>query len=754
MARGVRLNAESCRIATVVKEEGEAVSYMSCRLRNAGEQFFSMRLPEGAKLWGAYVEGEPVRPNRVAGGEILVPILKAPRDRAFDLGVIWSERPKKLGFGSELALTSPKLDLPAEAVDWDVFLPADYQVVGTSGNMKMLQRQVWYQQGLPGIVWQYARRVWRPLKVALKILAWVVGLGLVAWAFYVALRRVAKALRRKPKAAAEEAKSRPAFSWVTALVVLVILVFLAGMMLPALSRAREEGRKSVSKENLSQIGKAIFAYTQNNSEYFPPSLDALYPKYLGTKLAFRSPSTDEPYVYEGGRLSPSAASNERVAWERPDPEREGQNVLYVDGSVRWESLQPTAAGRRGWVQAARRVAGEEIGVSQRELAADLPAPAAEPAAEAEMQKVGDKGRLDKLLAAKSEARETARLEVARRDRYKDAMQLAEAHRKRGEYDQAEGQLRRAQRNAPESKEVEAEIDRLSQLKQVAPQAAAQPVARPEGALGMAATPREPMDGRRREKYGGAALFSLSDKLKDAGGEDWVEEVAVTDEEGGLLGLVTGKDKKLSLRHGGAVTIADGDLIVEGTEQEIRDVQEAAARLRGAMLEKSREITLARQKQQDEFAARRRAEFKRIAMAAKVKPRLTGGTISGSRGAGAMPIELSFPSAGTIAYPFHMDYAGTAQARIGMTCLRASTAVVTQAMIGMIVLMVVATLSWRRIKLGLPLAVVLALALIFSLRIGDEASKQYVVMALAGLILALPVLFTRLVTLARHAAKQK
>jgi len=39
--------------------------------------------------------------------------------------------------------------------------------------------------------------------------------------------------------------------------------------LPALARAREEARKANCKENLSQLGKAIYAYTQNFNECFP-----------------------------------------------------------------------------------------------------------------------------------------------------------------------------------------------------------------------------------------------------------------------------------------------------------------------------------------------------------------------------------------------------------------------------------------------------------------------------------------------------
>jgi len=119
-----------------------------------------------------------------------------------------------------------------------------------------------------------------------------------------------------------------AFTLIELLVVIAIIAILAGLLLPALARAREEGRKSVCKENCSQVGKATFAYTQNNDERFMfswgpanwvrfdpasvattetytnsndamTSIGLLYPEYLNTAKAFRCPSTEnEPSLPE------------------------------------------------------------------------------------------------------------------------------------------------------------------------------------------------------------------------------------------------------------------------------------------------------------------------------------------------------------------------------------------------------------------------------------------------------------------------
>ncbi len=760
MVRGVQLSAEKCSIVTVVKERGQAVNYMTCSVKNVGAQFFRMRLPQGADLWGAYVQGKPVRPNRLPDGDILIPLLEAPRGKPFDLAVIWAEPTGRLGLGGSLALVGPELGQPAEEVDWEVNLPERYQLVRARGNMRLEQRKAWYREGLPGILWQHVRRAWPVVKIVLLVAAGLVGIALLYIIARALRRHMARARAVWKEAAPEaEAKRRPILGGAVGVLIIVFIVAVfAAMLMPALSTARHEAREASAMSNLRQTGLGMLMYANDHGDKLPPSLDVLIEEGYLTRNAPVSPMTGERFIYDPTVELTGDLARKTMAWDRRDPKADGQAVLFADGHVEWVKAERGAKALRGVPLGGVEGWREDIGVTASGGVSVDAFPGYENDAD-----IDGAGRPDRLEgsgpeadldlsgpAASAEDEEGAK----RIHSYNKALQLADSYRKRGEYRKAEGQYRRAQRLAPDDTRAKQGLSRLEELQTIAEDGGKAKMAAKPPVSGMRppapqAPPAKPKP--RWETYSVGSLIAQAGQLEEAEGADWEDDVAETGTERGILGLVSGEIKNFDFADGGRAVLEGGDLVITGHAEVIDEVKRSAAGLRGRMLERTRQITVKKLQQKAESAAKRRAALRDMARASQLKTRVGGGTIVGNRAAGALPIEIDFPRVGTRPYPFHMDFAGTSVARIELTCLRVGTALTVQGLIGIAALALIALTGWHRPRAGLALAVGLVLLSSFVLKTGGEAPKPYAVMALLGACFAVLVPLTRLLAVARQRA---
>jgi hypothetical protein len=127
--------AERAVVTTLVTTEGRSLTEVKLVIKNQAQSFLKVALPGGASILTAEIEGVKVKPVEGPDGNripLVRPGLRTSDSYTVSFVFMHSGTPFAKKGGSDLSL--PKMDIPINLLQWEVFLPERYKVKDFGGD--------------------------------------------------------------------------------------------------------------------------------------------------------------------------------------------------------------------------------------------------------------------------------------------------------------------------------------------------------------------------------------------------------------------------------------------------------------------------------------------------------------------------------------------------------------------------------------------------------------------------------------------
>ncbi len=337
--------ADRTQITSVLTGTGEMLTQASFMVKNNEKQFQRFQLPNDAKLWGCYVNGQPANPER-DGDWVLISLPRdANRDQAFAVDITYAQTNGALAatFGKNLELDAPRTDVPNTYAEWQIFVPPTLRLSDFGGSMNVTQGTTYELLDAWGKFLAFYGQVLR--EAGGRIL--VIGcLALLVFALVISAAR------------------RGWNGIITLFAVFTIIAVLGAMLLPALASAKKKAQKISSVNNLKQVGLAARIFAGDNDDRLPMSFEEMKNELSTDKVTY-DPATGQRYTYLGGGMSENKLKPDSVLAYSALDDKGGCAVLFADGSVEQASARRFAElSQRGLVQIAQP---QELAEKQHEV---------------------------------------------------------------------------------------------------------------------------------------------------------------------------------------------------------------------------------------------------------------------------------------------------------------------------------------------------------------------------------------------------
>ncbi|MFH0791032.1 MAG: hypothetical protein V2A64_05310 [Candidatus Omnitrophota bacterium] len=138
---------DSAEYTSLQTDEGKNLTKAVYQIRNNVKQFLRLVLPKQAVLWSVFVTGRPVKPAKDKNGSILIPLEKSRFEREsltqFPVEIVYLDNTPKMRWLGSLKLCLPKVDIPVSKLNWEVYLPVDYNYFNFDGDIKESKQRLY-----------------------------------------------------------------------------------------------------------------------------------------------------------------------------------------------------------------------------------------------------------------------------------------------------------------------------------------------------------------------------------------------------------------------------------------------------------------------------------------------------------------------------------------------------------------------------------------------------------------------------------